>query len=356
MTASPTGTTAQNARGETWTRPVVLVAISPVEELDIVGPLEVFTNANVVAARGRPRAPAYQVRLVSADSDDHIKGSCGLTLLAQGRYQDISDGVDTLIVGGGEGARRIARADFADWLRHMDRRVRRIGSVCTGAFPLAAAGLLDGRRATTHWQWARELQRRHPAVKVDADPIWIQDGHVYTSAGISAGMDLALALVEEDLGSATAAEVARLLVLYLRRPGGQAQFSAALAAQGSQKKPLRDLQVWIEDNVAGDLSVEALANRVSMSPRNFARVFRREFGATPARYVTRVRLQAARRWLESSGAGLEKIASRCGFGSAEVMRRSFLRAFGVSPGAYRELFRSGSGRVPQRSAPGRFPV
>ena len=223
----------------------------------------------------------------------------------------------------------------------MAPRVRRIGSVCTGAFVLAAAGLLDGRRATTHWQLCPRLARDHPAVAVEDDPIFVRDGNVYTSAGVTAGMDLALALVEEDHGHDAAMRIARHLVMFVRRPGGQSQFSAALDLQAAERRPIRDLQAWIAGHPSGDLSVEALAARAHMSPRNFARVFRDEVGQTPARFVERVRVEAARRLLEESGAGLERVARECGFGGADSMRRSFLRVLRVAPSEYRGRFLSG---------------
>jgi transcriptional regulator GlxA family with amidase domain len=212
--------------------------------------------------------------------------------------------------------------------------------VCTGAFVLAAAGLLDGRRATTHWRSCASLARRYPQITVDADPIFVRDGNIYTSAGVTAGMDLALALVEEDHGREVALHVARELVLFLRRPGGQSQFSAQLAVQAADREPLRELQAWIADHLDQDLSIPALAARVAMSERNFARVFTREVGVTPARFVETARIEAARRRLEESSHGVEAVAAQCGFGTAESMRRTFLRRLRVPPSAYRHRFTS----------------
>ncbi len=217
-------------------------------------------------------------------------------------------------------------------------------SICTGAFLLAEAGLLDGRRATTHWMFAKDFALRYPRVTVEPDRIYVRDSHVYTSAGVTAGMDLSLALVEEDLGSALALQVARALVLFLRRPGGQAQFSAVLSSQASEHKPLRELQVWMAENVRQDLSMENLASRVAMSPRNFARLFAREIGTTPAHFVEQLRVESARRELETTEKGLEQIAVVSGFKSAEVMRRAFLRCIGTSPSGYREHFYHLAGR------------
>jgi transcriptional regulator GlxA family with amidase domain len=214
-----------------------------------------------------------------------------------------------------------------------------VASVCSGAFLLAEAGVLAGRRATTHWESCDALARRHPDVEVDPDPIFVRDGNVLTSAGVTAGMDLALALVEDDHGPERALAVARQLVMYVRRPGGQSQFSAALRAQRAERRPLRELQAWVADHLDADLSVEALARRAAMSPRNFARAFAAEAGVTPARYVEEVRVEAARRLLEGTGRPVDGIAAACGFGSAETMRRAFLRTVHVPPSEYRKRFR-----------------
>ena len=291
------------------TRRVAGVAFPDVQVLDAGGPREAFAIASrLLELRGRA-TPAYAVEAVATQAGV-LRTSSGLGLVA-------------------------ARA-----LRRLAPRLRRIGSVCTGAFILAEAGLLDGRRATTHWEWCDALAARFPRVQVDRDPIFVRDGNVYTSAGVTAGMDLALALIEEDHGRALALEVARQMVLFLRRPGGQSQFSAALAAQSADREPLRDLQAWIAEDPGRDCSVPALARRVAMSPRNFARVFAREVGATPGQFVERVRVEAARRRLEESADGVDNIASRCGFGTAETMRRAFLRTLRVPPTAYRSRFRA----------------
>src|SRR5207302_9769105 len=218
------------------------------------------------------------------------------------------------------------------------RTARRTAAVCTGAFLLARAGLLEGRRATTHWSAAAELARRYPEVRVDAEPIFLRDGDVWTSAGVTAGMDLALALVEEDLDRDAALAIARHLVLFLRRPGNQSQFSATLAAQQPDREPLREVQRMVVENISQPHTVEAMAARANMSPRHFARAFRAETGITPARYVERVRLEAARRRLEDGADPVATIAAACGFGTPETMRRSFLRALGVAPAEYRRRF------------------
>jgi transcriptional regulator GlxA family with amidase domain len=226
------------------------------------------------------------------------------------------------------------------WVQEAAARSRRVTSVCSGAFVLANAGLLDGRRATTHWQWCDTLAAMFPAVEVERDAIFVADGNTYTSAGVTAGMDLALALVEEDLGAEVAREVAQQLVVFLRRPGGQSQFSAQIAVPAAEREPLREVQAHIAANVTADLAVAALAKRAAMSPRNFARAFRRETGMTPAAYVESVRVEQARIALEGSDAQVESIARHCGFGTVETMRRAFHRRLGVNPAAYRNRFKA----------------
>jgi transcriptional regulator GlxA family with amidase domain len=322
------------------TRRVAVVAFPEVQVLDVVGPLEAFAIASrLLELRGRT-TPAYAVEMVATRAGV-VRASSGLGLVAARALRQVRGELDTLLVAGGIGTPAAMRDEvLVAALRRLAPRLRRIGSVCTGAFILAEAGLLDGRRATTHWEWCDALAARFPRVQVDRDPIFVRDGNVYTSAGVTAGMDLALALVEEDHGRALALEVARQMVLFLRRPGGQSQFSAALAAQSADREPLRDLQAWIAEDPGRDCSVPALARRVAMSPRNFARVFAREVGSTPGQFVERVRVEAARRRLEESADGVDNIASRCGFGTAETMRRAFLRTLRVPPSAYRSRFRA----------------
>lgn len=316
-------------------RYVVLLAVPPAMELDIVGPMSVFGAVNNFFG---PRKAGYRVELVTTGAALDMEGSAGLRLIAHRRYHELFETIDTLLVVGGTGALGTCQSELLCRLRETASRARRVGSVCTGAFLLAQAGLLDGRRATTHWAYARELQSRYPQVRVDPGPIWVQDGNIYTSAGVTTGMDLALGFVEEDFGSDIALEAARSLVLFLRRPGGQAQFSVSLSTRAPDKSSLHELQVWMAENLDKDLSVEALASRVAMSARNFARVFLKEVGITPARHVEQLRLEAARRRLEQTGESLEEIALACGFKSAEVMRRSFLRSVGITPGGYRAHF------------------
>ena len=322
-------------------RRIAIVGLPDVQVLDVTGPLEVFARtARWLCEHGRRSAQAYTTELLATTAGT-ITASSGLRLGVDHTLREVRGGIDTLLVAGGIGT-RAAMHDQAllHWLRRMAPRVRRLGSVCTGAFILAEAGLLDGRRATTHWGSCAVLAQRYPQITVDADPIFVRDGNVYTSAGVTAGMDLALALVEEDHGREVALHVARELVLFLRRPGGQSQFSAQLAAQSADREPLRELQAWIADHLGDDLSVPALAARVAMSPRNFARVFTREVGVTPARFVETARVEAARRRLEESTHGVDAVAAQCGFGTAESMRRAFLRRLRVPPSAYRHRFAS----------------
>jgi transcriptional regulator GlxA family with amidase domain len=322
------------------TRHVALVGYPDVQLLDVTGPLEVFASASRwLVEQGRRTNAAYTTELLARTAGP-VRTSSGLGLIAGRATRSVRGGVDTLLVAGGAGtaAAMNDRALLA-WLRRMAPRVRRLGAVCTGTFVLAEAGLLEGRRATTHWAWCSALAERYPGVTVDADPIFIRDGNVYTSAGVTAGMDLALALVEEDHGREVALQVARQLVLFLRRPGGQSQFSAQLATQAADRQPLRELQTWIVEHPGTHLSVPTLARRVAMSPRNFARVFTREVGTTPARFVETVRVEAARRRLEESTHGIDAVAAACGFGTAEAMRRAFLRRLHVPPSAYRSRFR-----------------
>jgi transcriptional regulator GlxA family with amidase domain len=309
--------------------------------LDLAGPIEVFARtARWLCETGATTKPVYDVELVAAVSGP-LTTTSGVPLLVSRSFSEVRGAIDTLIVGGGLGtAAALGDRALLRWVKRAAQRARRVASVCTGAFLLAEAGLLDGRRATTHWSACSKLAERYPRVSVDADPIFVKSGRVYTSAGVTAGMDLALALVEEDHGREVALAVARELVLFLKRPGGQAQFSAALGVQSAEREPLRELQSFIVEHPQADLSIPALARRAAMSTRNFARVFRAELGLTPARYVERVRVEAARRKLEESSAGIEQIADGCGFGSAEIMRRAFLREIRVSPSSYRGRFRS----------------
>jgi transcriptional regulator GlxA family with amidase domain len=319
-------------------RRVTILALADTQSLDVLGPVEVFDAATRVVA-GRGEQGGYVVDVVTPGGGG-VALSNGLRLSAA-PLPSRRAAIDTIMVAGGSGARYVrADGDAVAWLRDAAPRARRVTSVCTGAFALATAGLLDGRRATTHWAWCAALARECAQVVVDPDPIYVRDGDVWTSAGVTAGMDLALALVEDDLGRETALEVARWLVLFLKRPGGQSQFSAGLAAQAAAaREPLRDVQDWIAARLDGDLSVPVLAARACLSERHFARAFRAETGMTPAAYVEALRVERARALLED-GQAVEAAARAAGFASAEVMRRVFHRRLGVGPSAYRERFRS----------------
>jgi len=322
-------------------RRVVLLAYPDCQSLDVTGPLEVFAMAHEAVVEGGLADPGYALTLVGPEAGP-LRCSSGLQLVAEASWRSLRGSLDTFLVAGGAGVREmLGDAALVRFVARLEARARRIASVCSGSFLLAQAGLLDGRSATTHWANLAQLAEAFPAVDVDPDRIFVRDGPIITSAGVTAGMDMALALVEEDCGREVALQVARRLVLFLQRPGGQSQFSTQLSHQLAERAPLRELQAWIPAHPDADLSVEALARRVAMSPRNFARVFARETGATPARYVERVRVEVARRRLEESRVGIETLADECGFGSVETLRRAFLRNLNVTPQDYRVRFRVG---------------
>ncbi len=318
-----------------------MLAFPDCQVLDVVGPLEVFSRASrLITDEGRRGSPVYTVEILGP-SRSPVTMSSGIRLCPDRAYRDAGRGIDTLLVAGGRGTDRfLSNAAMLRWLRTQSRGVRRIGSICTGAFVLAEAGLLDGLKATTHWASCGEFAARYPRVQVDADPIFVRQGPIWTSAGVTAGMDLALAMVEEDHGRDAALAVAKALVLFLRRPGGQSQFSSHLTLQLAERDALRDLQAWIVDHPAEDLSAAALARRVHLSPRHFARLFTREVGTTPARFVTTSRVGVARRMLEEGNRTLELVCEASGFGDMEAMRRAFLKHVGVPPGHYRRHFSS----------------
>jgi transcriptional regulator GlxA family with amidase domain len=313
-------------------RSVLIVLFDEVQSLDVTGPLEVFANA-----RDHAGNHAYHVRTASLGGTP-IRTSSGLRITpdtdlaaAHGQAWDL------LLLPGGHGARH-PDPELTTWIRANAPRAARLASVCTGAFLLAEAGLLNGRTATTHWAYCAELAGKYPGVTVDPDPIFIKDGNLATSAGVTAGIDLALALLEDDLGRDTALATARHLVVFLRRPGGQSQFSAQLQAQTATRKPIRHVQQWITEHPAENLTVEGLALKANLSPRQFARAFTTEVGMTPGRYVDQVRIEAARRRLEDSADGIEEAARACGYGTPEAMRRAFIKTLGVSPAEYRRRF------------------
>jgi transcriptional regulator GlxA family with amidase domain len=329
---------------------IAFLAFDDVQVLDVTGPLEVFgRTSRWLREHGRATRERYVLEVISA-SGCEVRTSSGLRLVAD---RMLSQGgrsapIDTLLVAGGLGVRRASQEErVLAWVRAQSKRVRRLASVCTGTFVLAAAGLLDGRRVVTHWSECEQLARQYPRLCVETDPIFIRDGAIYTSAGVTAGMDLALALVEEDCGRDVALAIARELVLFLRRPGGQSQFSAQLATQTAERQPLRELQAWVMDHPGEDLRIPALARRAAMSERNFRRAFTTEVGCAPARFVERIRVEAARRALEDTQDGVDAIATYVGFGTAESMRRAFTRSLNTSPTTYRERFRAAPTRRSQ---------
>ena len=322
-------------------RHIAMLAYPGANCIDVVGQLQVFSSASISMQDDHPPPRCTYVNEILGPKAGPVRMSAGFDLVAARGIAEVSGGIDTLLIAGGQGHADMVQDPLVlDWLRAMAPRVRRFGSICTGAFVLAAAGLLDDRRATTHWRHCARLADTYPAVAVEPDALHVHDGGVYTSAGVTAGIDLALALVEEDCGRHIALSTARDIVAFLKRPGGQSQFSAHLEAQTSDETPMRALQDWILDNLDRDLSVEALADHAAMSPRTFARAFVRDCGTTPAKFVERARLDAARRALEDTTDPLTVIAERHGFGHAETMRRVFQRHFNIAPQDYRRLFRA----------------
>jgi transcriptional regulator GlxA family with amidase domain len=312
---------------------VVIATFDTAQILDVTGPLEVFSSATRFLPSARYRTEVVTTR------GGPVTASCGLEF-ASSAMAEITGSVDTLMVaGGGEMDAATGDQELLQQVRRLAGVSRRVTSVCSGAFVLAAAGLLDGRRATTHWAECRLLGDLYAEVAVDADAIYVRDGNVWTSAGVTAGIDLALALVADDHGRKAAAEVARQLVVYLQRSGGQAQFSALLAGQAADTAPVRDLLSWIPDHLTDDLSVPALARQINLSERQFTRVFRAEVGVTAADHVESVRLDSACRLLETTNRSIQQIARTCGFGTPETMHRTFRRRLNTTPGDYRHHFR-----------------
>jgi transcriptional regulator GlxA family with amidase domain len=315
-------------------RAVEIVAFPDVQLLDVAGPLQVFESANAELRR-RGKSRAYSTKVVAQHGPVISSAGLGLTSSPLSRH---GAEIDTLLVAGGSGVHAASgNRVLVRWLAARAPSARRTASVCTGAFLLGAAGLLDGRRVATHWNDCSRLAQCYPNVRVEADPIFIQDGSIWSSAGVTAGIDLALAMVEADVGHSVAMAVARDLVVFLKRPGGQAQFSVVLKLQ-DRDHVFDRLHSWMADHLADDLSVASLAARADMSERTFVRRYRPAVGVTPARAVEMLRVEAARRLLVSSNLPIKRIAQRCGFGSEETMRRSFARDVGVSPRDYRERF------------------
>ncbi len=323
-----------SARGNA-SRVVEILAYPSVQLLDVTGPLQVFVCANDQIAQAGG-TPPYLLRVVAKDRQG-VTTSAGLKI-GTSPLPRTGTPLDTLLVAGGPGVDAAAAdAVLINWLQQRMKKARRVASVCTGAFLLGASGALDGRRVVTHWSYCVELARRFPAARVESDPIFVRDGSVWTSAGVTAGIDLALALIEEDLGRAVALAVARYLVVFLKRPGGQAQFSEALSMQSAEDE-FGALHEWINKHLADDLSLAVLADQAGMSERSFSRRYAEAAGVTPARAIERLRVEAARRLLSESRLPVKRISQRCGFGSEETMRRSFLRVLLASPNDYRARF------------------
>ncbi len=326
-------------------RRIAVFAYPNVNSLDVVGPLQAFASADRYMRRFLPPGTAdpgirYVTEIVGRQAGE-VATSAGFALVASRGIADLPEDTDTLLIAGGDGQEAVCRdVGILDWLKETAPQVRRMGSICSGAFVLAAAGLLKGRRATTHWRSCNDLARQYPGISVEPDALHVRDGQVYTSAGVTAGMDLALALVEEDCGRQIALATAREMVAFLKRPGGQSQFSSHLEAQSVASPTLGDVQAWILDNLDADLTVDALARHATMSARTFARAFVRETGTTPAKFVERARVDAARRALEETTEPVALLAHRFGFGHAETMRRVFLRHLSVGPQDYRRRFQS----------------
>lgn len=323
---------ARLANTEFMTRKVVIVGFPAVQALDVVGPHDVFTTASLLAGGG------YDV-VVSSPDGEPVTTATGLKFVAE-PLPDPFDPIDTVVLPGGGGVDAARRnPELMDWIKAVSGNARRVVSVCTGAFLAAESGLLDGCRATTHWAFADRLADEFPNVEVDPDPIFVRSSdRVWTAAGVTAGIDLALSLVEDDHGTEIAQTAARWLVLYLRRPGGQTQFAAPVWMPRAKRAPIREVQEAIEAEPGRPHTIGDLARRAAMSPRHFTRVFTDEVGEAPGHYVERIRTEAARRQLEETDDTVVAIASRCGFGTAETMRRNFLRRVGVSPDQYRKAF------------------
>lgn len=310
-------------------RRVVIVGPPPVQILDVSGPLEVFSSV-----------PGYDVQLGNPGSERSLLTNRKIALTEATPIAEITGAIDTLIIAGGPGSETgVYDETFVAWIAEAATRSRRVASICTGTFLLAAAGLIDGKNVVTHWKFCDRLAKDFPRVNVRPEPIFLKDGSVYTSAGITAGIDLSLSLVEEDHGHEVALNVARFLVMFLVRPGGQAQFSHMLSHQAITSQPLREMQVWMLENLRSDLSVEKLAERIGMSARHFTRVCLRETKMNPGQFVDRMRVEAAQQMIDSSAMGLKEVADACGFQTADSMRRTFIRVIGITAGEYMDRFK-----------------
>ena len=321
-----------SSQKSSWKPHIVFLSVPPIQVLDLTGPFEVFSRVSRFGL-----GEGYELTVAEVNP---TRATCGLSIGPSQKYSSIKKSIDTLLIVGGEGIEDgCYTGDVLRWIKRKAARTRRIGSICTGAFLLAHAGLLDGRNAVTHWAYCQRLAQQYRRIKVQPEPIFVKDGNVYTSAGITAGIDLALSLVEEDYGTHVAQRIARDLVLYLRRHGNQAQFSHLLHMQEVSRRPIQDLITWINENVRNPITVDSLAGIVGMSPRHFARIFLEETGFAPAKFVETVRLEAAKRMLETSQAPIKEIAFSLGFGDSSTLRRIFAKRLQISPDQYRKRFR-----------------
>jgi transcriptional regulator GlxA family with amidase domain len=323
-----------------WHSKHIVIVVPPLTSiLDVTGPLEVFAKANdYMRENNHSIEKSYTIHVLSIDNITIVNTSSGLPILCEGSLSSINYEIDTIIIAGKGDAENEIIEYLANWLKSEANKIRRIVSICAGVFVLAKAGLLDGRKATSHWKTCEKLAKLYPTISVKKDPIFVKDGNIYTSAGISTGIDLSLALVEEDFGRNIAVMVARILVLYLKRPGDQSQFSVILAHQTTDHQPIKDTQEWIMNHLSESFTIEQLAEKALMSPRNFARVFLREIGITPAKYIEQIRIETARRRLEETQLTIDEISNECGFGNADRLRRSFLRSLNTTPSDYRKKF------------------
>lgn len=311
-------------------RRVVITGPPPVQPLDVTGPLEVFSNA-----------PGYEIQLATPSPNGLLETNRGIAFTNAITLAQVKIPIDTLLVVGGPGAESgLYDRGLIDWIARTANQARRVASICTGAFLLAEAGVLNGKQAVTHWSFCNRLAQEYSEVVVRPEPVYLRDGSVYTSAGITAGIDLCLHLVEEDHGHKIALEIARFLVMFLVRPGGQAQFSHMLSHQALTTQPLRELQVWMLQHLRENLTVESLADRMGMSARHFTRVCLRETGLNPGQLVDRMRVEAAEQIIDSSACGLKEVAESCGFNSADAMRRTFLRVLGITAAEYASRFKT----------------
>ncbi|MDR2036889.1 MAG: GlxA family transcriptional regulator [Bacteroidales bacterium] len=323
-------------------RHIVFLMIPDATLLDITGPYEAFSQVSEYFRVNKKKPDfVYQLHILSVSREKNVRTASGMVIQCSDAIETFDDPIDTLIIPGVPNS-QIEEYQLPEnvllWIRDQSRKVRRICSVCTGSFFLAEAGILEHKKVTTHWEKCDVLSRNYPHIQVDSHPIFIRDGHVYTSAGISSGMDLALALIEEDLGRSLALKIARQMVLYLKRPGSQSQYSTVLTHQQTDHQPIREICDWIMEHLHEVITVDRLADRIPMSPRNFARVFVRETGITPAKYVDKLRIETACRYLVDTRLSLKEIAVLCGLSSPDNMRKIFIKYIRISPAGYRKNF------------------